>query len=88
VRRVICLSAITLLLVLSLTVGAWASAQDEGTTVMGGGTAISEGGGPVTPGFHKPKRLAKTGGPAIPLLTGALLLGSGILAYTVLRRAR
>jgi hypothetical protein len=50
-----------------------------GTTMMmgGGGTTMMDGGGGPLPG---------SGGPAILLPAAALLLGSGVLTYAILRR--
>jgi len=54
-----------------------AVAQDE-TTPMGGETPMGE----TTPADE----LGPTGGPAILLPAAALLLGSGVLTYAILRR--
>jgi hypothetical protein len=53
-------------------------AMAQETTMMGGGGAtMMDGGGGNLPG---------TGGSAIVLPAGALLLGSGVLTYAILRR--
>ena len=60
----------------------------QGTTVFQGPIAAGGGGGGGTilfDGTHGPP-VADGGGPAILLPAAALLLGSGILTYTVLRR--
>jgi hypothetical protein len=53
-----------------------------GKTQMGGGGKTQMGGG----GTQARKPLPKSGGPAILLPAAALLLGSGVLTYAVLRR--
>jgi hypothetical protein len=51
---------------------------NEGPTVM-----VAGGGGPAS---GSPVPLADGGGPAILLPAAALLLGSGVLTYAILRR--
>ena len=75
-KRAIILVAVALVLMLVLAPVALA----QGTTAMTGATAAAGGttaaGGPLAP----------SGGPAILLPAAALLLGSGILTYAILRR--
>lgn len=58
----------------------------EGTIAVaaGGGTTVLAGGGNGSPAPNPP--LEDTGGPALLLPVASLLLGSGILTYTILRR--
>ena len=61
-------------------------AMGQGTTVLAGG-----GGGGGSPSvsaspFSVPQSLASGGGPSLLLPAAALLLGSGILTYAILRR--
>lgn len=60
----------------------------QGTTMMGGDTMMdtSDGMMGTTSGGGATSDLPESGGPAILLPAAALLLGSGILAYAVLRR--
>ena len=78
-KRAIILATAALLLMLILAPVALA----QGTTMMGGGTTMM-GGGTTMMKHHKP--LPSSGGPAILLPAAALLLGSGVLTYAVLRR--
>lgn len=60
-----------------------------GTTMMGGDTMMSTSGGMMSTtasGGGATSDLPDSGGPAILLPAAALLLGSGILTYAVLRR--
>ena len=74
-KRAIFLATAALLVMLILA--PVALAQDE-TTPMGGETTAME--------QTKPGKLAPSGGPAILLPAAALLLGSGVLTYAILRR--
>jgi hypothetical protein len=71
-KRAIFLATAALLLMVVLAPVAMA----QETTMMGGMTMM-DGGGRNLPG---------TGGSAIVLPAGALLLGSGVLTYAILRR--
>ena len=76
-KRAIFLATAALLVMLVLAPVAMAD-QHGGTTMMGEtmmGTTMMDGG-----------PLAPSGGPAILLPAAALLLGSGILTYAILRR--
>ena len=81
-KRAIFLATAALLVMLVLA--PVALAQDTtmmgGTTAMGGETQMAGGG--KTGGGPLPS----SGGPAILLPAAALLLGSGVLTYAVLRR--
>lgn len=70
-KRAIFLATVALLVMLVLAPVAMA----QETTMMG--TTMMDGGGPGLP---------STGGPAILLPAAALLLGSGVLTYAILRR--
>jgi len=70
-KRAILLATAALLLMLVLAPVALA----QGTTMMGTTMATTAPGG-----------LAPSGGPAILLPAAALLLGSGVLTYAILRR--
>ena len=72
-KRAIFLAMAVLLAMLVLVPMAWA--QD--TTMMMASTMISGG---------EAGNIPKSGGPAILLPAAALLLGSGILTYAILRR--
>ena len=74
-KRVIFLATVALLLMLVLAPVALA----QGTTMAGGTTASAPSGTTGGP-------LPSSGGPEILLPAAALLLGSGILTYAILRR--
>jgi len=57
-------------------------AMAQETTMMGGGGATMMG----TTMMKGGQPLAPSGGPSIILPAGALLLGSGVLTYAILRR--
>ena len=81
-KRAIFLATAALLVMLVLA--PVALAQDTTmmeTTMMGG---AQKGGTTMAGGKQKP--LGPTGGPAILLPAAALLLGSGVLTYAILRR--
>jgi hypothetical protein len=63
-------------------------ALSQGTTMNDGGTTIIEIlRGPTIPASSGgPANLAPSGGPAILLPGAALVLGAGVLTYTILRR--
>jgi hypothetical protein len=90
-KRAIFLATAALLVMLVLAPVALAQ---EDTTVMGGQTQPAGGqtkmaGGQTQPGGQTQARggpLPRSGGPAILLPAAALLLGSGVLTYAVLRR--
>ena len=73
-KRAIFLATAALLVMLILA--PVALAQEE-TTPAGEATPMEE---------RTPGRLAPSGGPAILLPAAALLLGSGVLTYAILRR--
>ena len=79
-KRAIFLATAALLVMLVLAPVALAQDTVMETTVMGGETQMTAmtapGGQPLGP----------TGGPAILLPAAALLLGSGVLTYAILRR--
>ena len=92
-KRAILLATAALLLMLVLapvalaqetTVMPAGGAAGGETTVMPAGGAAA-GGETTMPGGGK-KPLAPSGGPAILLPAAALLFGSGILTYSILRR--
>jgi hypothetical protein len=59
----------------------------QGTTMYDGGTTIIEIlRGPTGPWGGTIGPLAPSGGPSILLPAAALLLGTGVLTYTILRR--
>lgn len=62
-----------------------AMAQDT-TMMTGGGGTMMGGGSTSVSGTGTQSGLPSSGGPAILLPAAALLLGSGILAFAVLRR--
>ncbi len=72
-KRAIFLATAALLVMLVLAPVALADQHQMGTTVIGGTTVVG-GDLPVS------------GGPAILLPAAALLLGSGVLTYAILRR--
>ena len=87
-KRAIFLATAALLVMLVLAPVAMAQdttmmggAQKGGTTMMGG---AQKGGKTMAGGKQKP--LAPSGGPAILLPAAALLLGSGVLTYAIVRR--
>ena len=86
-KRAIFLATAALLVMLVLAPVALAQ---EDTTVMDGQTqATMPGGKTQAPGARTGpggKPLPPSGGPAILLPAAALLLGSGVLTYAVLRR--
>jgi hypothetical protein len=77
-RKAIFLATICLLAMLIFA--PVALAQDE-TTPSGEATPAG-----ATPAGKTPAGLAPSGGPAILLPAAALLLGSGVLTYAILRR--
>ena len=85
-KRAIFLATAALLVMLVLA--PVALAQD--TTMMGPETQMKTQPGPATQAPQKTgpggKPLPPSGGPAILLPAAALLLGSGVLTYAVLRR--
>jgi hypothetical protein len=63
----------------------------QGTTMMSGGSSMMGGGsskmmGSTMMSGHQAGSIPHSGGPAILLPAAALLLGSGILTYAILRR--
>ena len=82
-KRAIFLATAALLAMLILAPMAWTQ-QQSGHDFMIGTTVFAGGGG--SGGSTAPTPLEDTGGPAILLPAAALLLGSGILTYAILRR--
>jgi hypothetical protein len=94
-KRAILLATVALLAMLVLV--PMAMAQDT-TMMMGGGTTMMMGGGQTMmgggqtmmemtgAGAQTGNDLPTSGGPAILLPAAALLVGSGILTYAILRR--
>jgi hypothetical protein len=85
-KRAIFLATAALLVMLVLAPAALAQ---EDTTVMRGETTVMEGETQMPAGERTGrdgKPLPPSGGPAILLPAAALLLGSGVLTYAVLRR--
>jgi hypothetical protein len=86
-KRVIFLATAALLLMLILAPVALGQATKMGgATKMAGGATTMTGGATTMKGKHHNKPLPSSGGPAILLPAAALLLGSGVLTYAVLRR--
>jgi hypothetical protein len=88
-KRVIFLATVALLLMLVLAPVALA----QGTTMAGGttasapsGTTMAAGTTASAPSGTTGGPLPSSGGPQILLPAAALLLGSGILTYAILRR--
>jgi hypothetical protein len=82
-KRALFLATAALLLMLVLAPVAMA----QETTMMAAETQMAPGGGKTamtTEGTQPP--LGPTGGPAILLPAAALLLGSGVLTYAIVRR--
>jgi hypothetical protein len=87
VKRAIILATAAFLAMLILA----PMAMGQGTTVLagggGGGGSPSVSASPFSvPQGSVPQSLASGGGPALLLPAAALLLGSGILTYAILRR--
>jgi hypothetical protein len=78
-RKAVLLATICLLAMLVFAPVALAQQED---TPAGEATPAME----ETPGERTPGGLAPSGGPAILLPAAALLLGSGVLTYAILRR--
>jgi hypothetical protein len=82
VKRAIFLATAALLAMLILA----PMAMGQETTVFGGTACAACGGGGGIPSGGSPAALPPSGGSAFLLPMAALLLGSGILTYAVLRR--
>ena len=77
------------MLLVGLFLGSVALAQAQVITMRGGTTAIDVfGEKPPPPPRGTTGPLAPSGGPSILLPGAALLLGAGVLTYSVLRRGR
>ena len=74
----------TAALVLMLVLAPVAMAQE--TTMMPGQTQMAPKGGETTVVGKTQAPLGPTGGPAILLPAAALLIGSGVLTYAIVRR--
>jgi hypothetical protein len=82
-KRALFLATAALLLMLVLAPVAMA----QETTMMAGETQMAGGGGGTTMMAEKTQGpLPGSGGPAILLPAAALLLGSGVLTYAIVRR--